>query len=74
MKHDLWKKGVYCKKCQKPFFTKKYWLLWLWTIKHLCFCYHLIGVDATSILLINHDCEKVIDGRVEWIKEETTEP
>jgi hypothetical protein len=62
---DQWKRGVYCTKCNKPFFTKRYWLLWLWTFKHLFIC-HSFNVSPTSICLINHDHEKIVNGRVKW--------
>lgn len=60
-----WQKGVYCTKCHKPFITKRHWLLWLWTFKHLIFCHHF-NSSPTSVILINHEHEKIVNGRVEW--------
>lgn len=51
MRHELWKRGIYCSKCGKEFHTNSYLMLILWSDYHTIKCFRF-KVDCTSFLLL----------------------
>jgi len=51
-KHEYWKRGLYCSKCDNELYTSSKIKLWLWAFYHWIKCLGLSGADSTSILLL----------------------